>query len=63
MTTSAARSEGERKKYWVFVTQLPEYMGDMWDEAFSEVLQQLYVKPLPSDTGIFQLDCASAALL
>jgi len=51
------------KKYWVYVTSLPELRRDPWDRAFSELLQHFYVNPLPLDTEVLYLDCAEAAFL
>jgi len=51
------------RRYWVYVTSLPAWMASPWDEAFSSLLQHLYVHPLPSDTDIFYLDCARAGFL
>lgn len=50
-------------RYWVYVTSLPEWRADPWDDAFSSLLQHLYVEPLPLDTDIFYLDCSNAGFL
>lgn len=50
-------------RWWVYVTSGAEWRQTSWNDAFSDLLQQLYVKPLPSDIGILYLDCASASFL
>ena len=54
---------GYPARCWVYVTSLPEWRADPWDDAFSALLQHLYVNPLPQDTAIFYLDCADASFL
>lgn len=59
-----SKKEREMKtNYWIYVTDMPEFWAEPWDQAFDELLRKFYVSPLPDETGIYYLDCGLSGFL
>lgn len=55
------RDKGPRE-VWVYVTWLAEFSSNEWDVGFSQMLQEIYKRPL-STNKLFMLDCIDSRFL
>lgn len=65
LVRAPCRSDHGQKptKYWVYVAASSWMMWNPFDHVFNEILQQMYVNPLPPDTGVYYMSCFDAGFL
>lgn len=60
---ASTKGKEANTNYWVYVTSMPEYSTNPWDQAFDELLREVYISSLPGGPGLYYLDCSLSGFL